>query len=60
MAIKPLGKVTDYEAGLIKAALGDLKTNIEKVRVWTPLNGCLANMSPCRVLPSLTHLSSKY
>lgn len=31
MAIKPLGKVTDYEAGLIKTALGDLATNIEKV-----------------------------
>ena len=29
-SIKPLGKLTDYEKGLIDAAIPELATNIEK------------------------------
>ena len=35
VSIKSVGKITDFEAGLIKAAIPELKTNIEKVAYTT-------------------------
>lgn len=37
MKINPLGTITDAEKGLVKAALEELKANIEKVRFFSPL-----------------------
>ena len=58
VAIKPLGKINEYEAKLIKAAVPELQTNIEKVRPGFVLNIPYRLITLLhRAFPSSAHLS---
>ena len=50
--IIPLGKITEVEQSLVKAAIPELVTSIEKVRGLTVFPLCVTNVC-CRVSPSL-------
>lgn len=59
--IHPIGEVSEYEKGLIAAAIPELKSNIEKV--CSVLNACLGDVLTCsnyRVFRSSKPLSFEH